>query len=67
LREVDDQIAKEKEKMERYRAAEKEILDSINITKEEKDKRIKALQEKFFGKDAEAFRRREIIYKGVEK
>jgi len=67
MRDVDDQIAKEKEKMERYRAAEKEILDSINITKEEKDKRIKALQEKFFGKDAEAFRRREIIYKGIEK
>jgi len=67
LREVDDQIAKEKENMERYRTAEKEILDSRNITKEEKDERIKALQEKFFGKDAEAFRRREIIYKGAEK
>ena len=67
LREVDDQIAKDKEKMERYRAAERKILDSRNITKEEKDKRIKALQDKFFGKEAEAFRRREIIYKGDEK
>jgi lipase chaperone LimK len=67
LCEVDDQIAKDKEKMERYRAAERKILDSRNITEEEKDERIKALQEKFFGKDAEAFRRREIIYKGAEK
>ncbi len=67
LREVDDHISKEKENMERYRAAEKEILDSRNITKEEKDERIKALQEKFFGKDVEDFRRREIIYKGAER
>jgi len=67
LREVDDQIAREKENMARYRVAEKEILDSRKITEEEKDKRIKALQEKFFGKDAEAFRRREIMYRGAEK
>jgi lipase chaperone LimK len=67
LREADEQIAKEKENMERYRAAEKKILDSGNLTKEEKDKRIKALQDKFFGKEAKAFRRREIIYKGDEK
>jgi lipase chaperone LimK len=67
LREADEQIAKEKENMERYRAAEKKISDSSNLTKEEKDKRIKALQDKFFEKEAEAFRRREIIYKGAEK
>jgi lipase chaperone LimK len=67
LREVDGRIAKEKENMERYRVAEKKILNSRNITKEEKDKRIKALQDKFFGKEAEAFRRREIMYKGDEK
>jgi lipase chaperone LimK len=67
LREADKQITKEKENMERYRAAEKKILDSSNLTEKEKDKRIKALQNKFFGKEAEAFRRREIIYKGVEK
>lgn len=67
LREVDDRIAKDKEKMERYRAAEKMILDSKDMTKEEKEKKIKALQEEFFGKEAEAFRRRETIYKGAEK
>jgi len=64
LHEVDEQIAKEKENVERYRAAEKKILDSKDMTREDKDKQIKALQEKFFGKDAEAFRRREIMYGG---
>lgn len=67
LHEVDEQIAKKKEKMERYRAAEKKILDAKDMTQAEKDKRIKALQDKFFGKDADAFRRREIINKGTEK
>jgi lipase chaperone LimK len=67
LREVDEQIEWEKENMERYRAAEKRILDTKDMTQEEKDKRIKALQEKFFGKDAEAFRRREIMYGGAKK
>ncbi|MCJ7546862.1 MAG: lipase chaperone [Deltaproteobacteria bacterium] len=67
LHEVDEQFIKEKEKMERYRAAEKKILDARNMTREEKDKQIKALQDKFFGKDAEAFRRREIMYGGAKK
>jgi lipase chaperone LimK len=67
LHEVDDQIAKEKLNMERYRAAEKEILDAKDMTREEKDERIKALQDKFFGKDADAFRRREAIYGGPQK
>jgi lipase chaperone LimK len=67
LHEVDEQIAREKENLERYRAAEKKIVDSKDITQEEKDKKIKSLQEKFFGKDAEAFRRREIMYGGPQK
>jgi len=67
LNEVDDQIAKEKENMERYRAAEQKILNLKDITQEEKDKRIKALQDEFFGKEAEAFRRREAIRRAAEK
>jgi lipase chaperone LimK len=67
LHEVDEQIAREKDNLERYRTAEKEILDAKDMTREEKDKRIKALQDKFFGKDAEAFRRREAIYGGPQK
>jgi len=37
------------------------------MTQEEEDKRIKALQEEFFGKEADTFRRREAIRKGIEK
>jgi len=43
------------------------ILDSKDTTQGEKDKRIKALQEEFFGKEAGAFHRREAIRKRSEK
>jgi lipase chaperone LimK len=64
LREVDDQIAKEKANIKRYRAAEKDILNLKNMTQEEKDKKIRALQNEFFGGEADAFRRREALRKG---
>ncbi len=67
LRESDDQIAREKETMQRYRAAEKRILNLKDITQQEKEKKIRLLQNDFFGKEAEAFRRREAIRKGAEK
>jgi lipase chaperone LimK len=67
LHEVDDQIIKEKQNMERYRAAEQKILDLKDMPQEEKNKRIKSLQDEFFGKEAEAFRRREVMRKGLEK
>jgi len=64
---VDKQITQEKENMERYRLAESNILNLRDITPEEKAKRIKLLQDKFFGKEAEAFRRREAMRKALEK
>ncbi len=67
LREVDDQIAKEKANIERYRAAEKDILNLKNITQEEKDRRIKTLQNELFSSEADAFRRREAMRRGAEK
>jgi lipase chaperone LimK len=67
LHEVDAQIAREKQNMERYRAVEQDILNLRDITLEEKDKKIKLLQDKFFGKEAEAFRRREAMRNGLEK
>ena len=67
LNEVDDQITKEKQDMERYRVAEQKILDLRDMPQEEKNKRIKSLQDEFFGKEAEAFRRREAMRKGLEK
>jgi lipase chaperone LimK len=67
LNEVDAQITKEKQDMEHYHAAEQNILNLRDITPEEKDKRIKLLQYKFFGKEAESFRRREAMRKALEK
>ena len=49
------------------RRAEQRILDSKGPTQAQKDKTIKALQDQFFGEEAEAFRRREAIRKGSEK
>ena len=67
MHEVDKQITREKQNMERYRAAEQNILNLSDIPQEEKNKRIKSLQDEFFGKEAEAFRRREAMRKGLEK
>ncbi|MGD0022577.1 MAG: lipase secretion chaperone [Smithellaceae bacterium] len=67
LHKVDAQIAREKQNMERYRAAEQNILNLGDISLKEKDKRIKLLQDKFFGSDADAFRRREAMRKALEK
>ncbi len=67
LHEVDDRIAREKQNMERYRAAEQKILDLKDMPQEKKNKRIKSLQDKFFGKEADAFRRTEAMRKALEK
>jgi hypothetical protein len=47
--------------MDQYRTAERKILKSTGVTQKEKEERIESLQEDFFGKDAEAFRRREAM------
>jgi lipase chaperone LimK len=64
---VDDRIAEEQEMMKHYRMAEREILLKKYITQAEKNKRITALQDEFFGRDAEAFRRREAMSANVGK
>ncbi len=61
LNEVDEKIAREKKKMDQYRAAERKILESTVITQQEKKKRIESLQQDFFGKDVGAFRRSEAM------
>ena len=50
-----------------YRSREKVILNNSNLSSEEKEKQIKELQTQIFGKDAEAFRRREAIRKGLNQ
>jgi lipase chaperone LimK len=67
LHDVDKQFTLEKQNMERYREAEQKILDLRDMPQEEKNKRIKSLQDEFLGKEAEAFRRREAMRKGLEK
>jgi hypothetical protein len=64
---VDDRISEEQEMLKRYRMAEREILLKKYITQGEKNKRITALQDEFFGRDAEAFRRREAMSANVGK
>lgn len=64
---VDQQIVKKRDNLEHYRVAERKILDASEMTQEEKNRKIRALQDNFFGKDAEAFRRREIIEKGTKE
>jgi lipase chaperone LimK len=65
LHDVDKQFTLEKQNMERYREAEQKILDLRDMPQEEKNKRIKSLQDEFLGKEAEAFRRREAMRKGL--
>ncbi len=67
LREVDSRLAGERENLERYRLNEQKILDSKNMAQDEKTKKIKSLQDQFFGKEAEAFQRREAMRKALEK
>ncbi|MDA8141642.1 MAG: lipase secretion chaperone [Desulfobacteraceae bacterium] len=62
LEEVDHQLEVEKETLVRYRAAERQILADGKLSSEEKNAKIKALQDDYFGSEAEAFRRREAIY-----
>lgn len=64
---VDDRIAEEQEMLKRYRLAEREILLKKYITQAEKNKRITDLQDEFFGRDVEAFRRREAMSANVGK
>lgn len=59
---VDRQISAEKEKVEQYRQYEQQIIHDATIAPAERSKRLKALQDKLFGDEADAFRRRETIY-----
>ncbi len=55
---VDKIIADEKKREEDYFAKEKDILSNPNYKKEEKEEKIRELQNGLFGDEADAFRRR---------
>lgn len=64
LEEIEAYIAKEKEREERYSKGKQAILDSTDLSASQKKEKIRKLQEEIFGKDAEAIRRREMMYRG---
>ncbi len=67
LDEVDQQIASEKQNETDYREKEKKILENTGLTEEAKNKKIEELQNKSFGTEADAFRRRETMRLELEK
>lgn len=66
LEEVDAQIKAEKGNEAAYFQAEEGILQSSELGPDEKSEALKALQSQYFGKEAEAFRRRETKRKALE-
>jgi lipase chaperone LimK len=66
LDEVDKVIEQEKKKEEDYYARERRIKGDPNLDSEGKAKKIEELQNDTFGEEADAFRRRQAIEKGLE-
>jgi lipase chaperone LimK len=60
---VDAELAAEKQKEDDYRKQEFRIQSDVNLTADEKEKKILDLQNETFGDEADAFRRRENIMK----
>ncbi len=67
LRKADAEVAAEDENLKRYRAEEKKILTASGLSRKQRDQAIQALQDRYFGAEADAFRRREAIQKEPEK
>jgi len=67
LDEVDRTVADEKKKEEEYFASESAIKSNTSLSEQEKEARIRELQEETFGEEADAFRRRQAIKTGTEQ
>ena len=67
LDEVDRIIADEQKKEDNYAAMESRIKSDPNLDAEEKEQKILELQGKIFGDEADAFRRRQAIQRGLEQ
>lgn len=67
LEQVDVQLANERQAEEQYRVQEQKIQSDPNLNQDEKEEKIKELQDTTFGDQAEAFRRRETIRKSLEE
>jgi lipase chaperone LimK len=67
LDEVDRNIANEKKREEDYFAGESAIKNDASLSEQEKETRIRELQDETFGEEADAFRRRQAIKAGTEQ
>jgi lipase chaperone LimK len=67
LEDVDRQTAVDEQTETDYRNKEKAILDDKTIPAEDKNQKIKTLQDQMFKEDADAFRRRETMRIELEK
>lgn len=67
MEEVDRSLAEEKKNEEQYFAQEKEIMNDQSLDQEGKESKIRDLQDKMFGEEADAFRRAQIMRKTEEQ
>jgi len=67
LQKVDRFLEEEKIIKEQYFTQEREILDNPDLSEKEKENKIHELQDATFGEEADAFRRRQIMEKELEK
>jgi lipase chaperone LimK len=67
LDEVDRVIAEEQKKENTYKAQESRIMSDPNLDKDEKAQKIRELQDRTFGEEADSFRRRQAIQRGLEQ
>ncbi|MCU0848520.1 MAG: lipase chaperone family protein [Spirochaetes bacterium] len=65
LEDVDRQLKDEKSREDGYRALEEKILKDQSLTAEQREQKLKDTQNQMFGEEADAFRRRENIRKGL--
>jgi lipase chaperone LimK len=67
LEEVDTQMERENRIEETYFQQESAVLNNPNLSAAEKEETLTSLQDEMFGDQAESFRRREAIRKGLER
>lgn len=66
LHRADAAIAAEEANLQRYRAKEKKIRNTSGMSQRQRDQAIQALQDQYFGAEADAFRRREAMQEGLQ-
>lgn len=66
LDEVDRSVAEAKQKEDNYYALESRIMNDPDLDVDEKNRKIRELQDQTFGVDADAFRRRQVVEKSLD-